>query len=138
MDNDNSMNEDATVAPIPTGDNDTTLFERTGACDKEMERCEHSGRVALVIMDMTINPAIRGALTKNPKNAKDFMANVDEYFKGSTKVNAITLLSKLINTKYDGQGSVREHIMSLVDLRDKLKDLKCPLNDEILLQKLLL
>jgi hypothetical protein len=33
---------------------------------------------------------------------------------------------------------VREHIMSLVDLRDKLKDLKCPLNDEILLQKLLL
>jgi hypothetical protein len=78
------------------------------------------------------------ALTKNPKNAKDFMAKVEEYFKGSTKVNANTLLSKLMNTKYDGLGSVREHFMSLVDLRDKLKDLKCPLNDEILLHHVML
>ena len=66
------------------------------------------------------------------------MAKVEEYFKGSAKVNARTLLSKLMNTKYDGQGSVREHIMGLVDLRDKLKDLKFPHNDEILLDHVML
>jgi hypothetical protein len=80
-----------------------------------LARWERSDRVAFMIMDMTIYPAIRGALTKNPKNANKFNAN--------------TLLSKLMNTKYDGQGSVRERIVRLVDLRDKLKDLKCPRND---------
>jgi len=59
-----------------------------------MERWERSDRVALMIINMTINPVIRGALTKNPKNnAKDFMVKVEEYFKGSTKANASTLRS---------------------------------------------
>ena len=138
MDKDHSMREDAPVAPAAAGDNDTTLPERTAAYEKEKERWERSDRVALMIMDMTINPAIRGALNKTPDNAKDFMEKVEEYFKGSTKANASTLLSKLMNTKYDGQGSVREHIMRLVDLRDKLKDLNCPLNDEVLLHHVML
>jgi hypothetical protein len=38
-----------------------------------------------------------------------------------------------MHTRCDGQGNVREHILGLVDLRDKFTVLKCPLNDEILL-----
>jgi hypothetical protein len=59
--------------------------------------------VALTIMDMTISPSIRGALEKKSKNAKDFMEKIEEYFKGSPKVNAMTLMSKLVSMKYDGQ-----------------------------------
>nr|XP_034598860.1 uncharacterized protein LOC117859787 [Setaria viridis] len=66
------------------------------------------------------------------------MEKVEDYFKGSSKANASTLLTKLMNTKYDGQGSEREHIMSLVDLRDKLNDMNCPLNDETLLHHIML
>jgi hypothetical protein len=53
--------------------------------------------MALMIMDMTINLTIRGALNENPKNANNFMEKVEEYFEGSTKANASTLLSKLMN-----------------------------------------
>lgn len=123
MDRDHSMRDKYPVAPTAQGDNDTTLPERTAAYEKEKERWERSDRVALMIMEQTINPAIRGAIEKHPKSAVHFMEKVEEYFKGSSKANASTLLTKLMNTKYDGQGSVREHIMSLVDLRDKLNDL---------------
>lgn len=57
---------------------------------------------------------------------------------GSSKANTILLLSELMNTKYDGQGSVRKHIMGLVDIRDKLKTLNYPLNDDILLHNVFL
>lgn len=45
----------------------------------------------------------------------------------------MTLMSKLVSMKYNGQCSVREHILGMIDLRDKLKDLDCPLNDATLL-----
>jgi hypothetical protein len=94
--------------------------------------------VALTIMDMTISPSIRGALEKKPKNAKDFMEKIEEYFKGSPKVNAMTLMSKLVSMKYNGQGSVREHILGMIDLWDKLKDLDYLLNDATLLNHVML
>jgi hypothetical protein len=31
-----------------------------------------------------------------------------------------------MNAKYMGQGSVREHIMKLIDMSNKLKDLEMP------------
>jgi hypothetical protein len=103
MDKDHSIREPGPIAPVAApatagegGGQDATLAERTAAYEKEKERWEHSDRVALMIMDMTISPAIRGTLEKKPKNAKDFMEKIEEYFKGSAKANAMTLLSKLI------------------------------------------
>ena len=66
------------------------------------------------------------------------MTSIEEYFKGSTKSNASTLLSQLMSAKYNGQGNVREHIMGMVDIRDKLKDLDCPLNDATLLHHVMI
>jgi hypothetical protein len=40
--------------------------------------------------------------------------------------------------KYNGQGSVREHILGMIDLQDKLKDLDCPLIDATLLNHVML
>ncbi|RLN18340.1 uncharacterized protein C2845_PM02G41320 [Panicum miliaceum] len=55
------------------------------------------------------------------------MDKIKSYFKGSDKANASTLLSQLVKAKYNGQGSVREHIMGMVNMRDKLRDLDYPL-----------
>jgi hypothetical protein len=88
-------------------------------------------------MDIAISPTIRGSLEK-PKNAKDFMEKIEEYFKGSAKANAMILMSKLMSMKYNGHGSVREHILGMIDLQDKLKDLDCPLNDVTLLHHVML
>jgi hypothetical protein len=53
-------------------------------------------------MDMTISLSIRGALENKPKNAKDFMENIEAYFKESPKANAMTVMSKLVSMKYNG------------------------------------
>ncbi|RLN07400.1 uncharacterized protein C2845_PM11G25830 [Panicum miliaceum] len=99
MDKDHSLRLPAPVAPVSQGTEDTTLAARTVAYEKEKERWEHSDRVALSLMNMTINPSIRGALDKEPKNAKDFMDMIESYFKGSDKANASTLLSQLVKAK---------------------------------------
>ncbi|RLM57698.1 uncharacterized protein C2845_PM18G03990 [Panicum miliaceum] len=138
MDKDHSLRMPAPVAPVSQGTKDTTLAARTAADKKEKERWEHSDRVALSLMNMTINPSIRGALDKEPKNAKDFMDKIESYFKGSDKANASTLLSQIVKAKYNGQGSVREHIMGMVNMRDKLRDLDCPLNDAALLHHVMM
>ena len=138
MDKDHSMRDPAPVAPVAQGDDDTTLAERTAAYEKEKECWERSDRVALMVLGLTISPTIKGALEKEPKSAKSFMTSIEEYFKGSTKSNASTLLSQLMSAKYNGQGNVREHIMGMVDIRDKLKDMDCPLNDATLLHHVMI
>jgi hypothetical protein len=66
------------------------------------------------------------------------MEKIEEYFKGSSKANAMTFMSKLVSMKYNGQGSVREHILGMIDLWDKLKDLDYLLNDATLLNHVML
>ena len=138
MDKDHSMRDKAHVASVAQGTDDTTLAERTAAYEKEKERWERSDRVAHMVMDLTISPTIRGALEKEPKNAKAFMKEIEEYFKGSTTANTSTLLSQLVSSKYKGQGSVREHIMGIVNIRDKLIELDCPHNDATLLHHIMI
>jgi hypothetical protein len=141
MDKDHSMREPTPVAlvaaPATAGKEDATLADRTAAYLRDKKLWERSDRVALTIMDIAISPTIRGSLEK-PKNAKDFMEKIEEYFKGSAKANAMILMSKLMSMKYNGHGSVREHILGMIDLQDKLKDLDCPLNDVTLLHHVML
>jgi hypothetical protein len=94
--------------------------------------------VALKIMDHTINLATRGALPKTPSSAKELMTKIEEYFKGSSKANANMLMTKMMNAKYTGQGSVREHIMKLIDTSSKLKDLEMPLPKSYLVHYIML
>ena len=81
MDKDHSMRDRAPVAPVAQGTDDTSLAERTPAYKKEKERWERSDRVALMVMDLTISPTIRGALEKEPKNAKNFLTNIETYLR---------------------------------------------------------
>jgi hypothetical protein len=127
MDWDHSFHEDKAIEPVAEGANDTTLALRKADYEKAKAQWERSDRVAFKIMDDAIDPAIRGALPKTANNAKTFMAKIEEHFKGSSKVNASILMSKLMQAKYDGRGNVHEHILNMIDMSNKLKDLECPL-----------
>jgi hypothetical protein len=85
---------------------------------------ERSDRVTLMIMDNAIDPVIRGALPKSTENVKIFMAKIEEHFQGSSKANASILMSKIMQAKYDGCGNVREHVLKMIDIFNKLKDLR--------------
>jgi hypothetical protein len=97
--------------------------------DMAKAQWEWSDRMALMIMNHTIDPVIRGALLKTASSAKEFMDKIEEHFQGSSKANARILMTKMMNAKYTGQESVREHIMKLIDMSNKLKDLEMPLSE---------
>jgi hypothetical protein len=113
--------------PVAEGANDTTLSPWKADYEKAKAQWERSDSVAFMIMDNAIDPAIRGDLPKAAENAKTFMTKMEEHFKGSSKANANIFMSKLMQTKYDGHGNVREHVLKMIDMSNKLKDLECPL-----------
>jgi hypothetical protein len=129
MDQDHSFREERLVERVTEGDNDTTLAMRKAKYEKAEAEWEWSDRVVLMIMDHTINLVIRGALHKTLSSATEFMAKIEEHFQCSSKANASMLMTKMVNTKYTGQGSVREHIMKLIDIFNKLNDLEMPLSE---------
>jgi hypothetical protein len=52
--------------------------------------------MALMIMDHSIDTAIRGALPKSPTIAKAFMAKIEEHFQGSSKANTSMFVTKMM------------------------------------------
>jgi hypothetical protein len=129
MDRGHSFREDKPIEPVAEGANDTTLALQKVEYEKAKAQWERSDRVAFMIMDNAIDPAIRRVLPKTADNAKTFMAKMEEYFKGSSKANASILMSKLMQAKYDRRGNVREHVLQMIDMSNKLKDLECPLSE---------
>jgi hypothetical protein len=127
IDRDHFFREDKPVELVAEGANDTTLVLRKAEYEKAKAQWERSDRVAFMIMDNAIDPAIRGALPKIADNGKTFMAKIEEHFKGSSKANTSILMRKLMQAKYDGRGNVREHVLKMIDMSNKLNDLECPL-----------
>lgn len=56
--------------------------------------------------------------------AKDYLARIKEKFKRSDKDEIGGYLSTLINSKHDGTSSVREHLLKLVNISNKLNALE--------------
>ena len=93
--------------------------------------------MAIMVMLQTISPGIKGAIpTKNEAgaelNAKELMAKIEENFKSSSKTYASTLIMKLVSCQYNGQSGIREHILSMCDMANKLKDMKMEISDGFL------
>ncbi|XP_016652736.1 PREDICTED: uncharacterized protein LOC107882045, partial [Prunus mume] len=82
-----------------------------------------ANKVCLLVMKKTITEAIFGGVPKI-ESAKQFIESIEMKFKESGKAETKNLMSRLANTKYEGGGSIREHLMGLVDIAAKLNMLK--------------
>ncbi|KAM0037011.1 putative RNA-directed DNA polymerase [Helianthus debilis subsp. tardiflorus] len=91
-------------------------------------RCNH---MSLMFMKQSIHNSIRGAIPDS-ENAKTYLASVEDQFKGTSKAHASTLILKLVTTKYDGRSGIREHIMMMHDMANKLKGLEMAISDGFL------
>jgi hypothetical protein len=69
MNQDHSFREDKHVEPVAEDANDTTLVLRKAEYEKAKTQWERSNKVAFMIMDNAINPAIRGIVPKTADNA---------------------------------------------------------------------
>ncbi|GJW23072.1 putative zinc finger, CCHC-type containing protein [Tanacetum coccineum] len=85
--------------------------------------------MSLMIIMNSISVAIRGAI---PENAKKYLSSVEEQFKGTSKAHASTLILKMLTSKYDGVSGVREHIMMMSDMANKLKGMDMEISEGFL------
>ncbi|GJR88471.1 putative zinc finger, CCHC-type containing protein [Tanacetum coccineum] len=92
------------------------------------EQWKQSNRMSLMIIKNSISVAIRGAIPDS-ENAKEYLSSVEEQFKGTSKAHASTLILKMLTTKYDGVSGVREHIMMLSDMTNKLKGMDMEISE---------
>ena len=111
--------------------------EKQAAYLGNKEKWEKSNRMAIMVIKQSISIAIRGAISDlkedgTEKNAFEFMSSVEENFKSSSKTYASTLIMKMLTSRYDGQSGIRDHIMSMCDMANKLKALEMSISDGFL------
>ena len=92
------------------------------------EKWESNNRMCLKIMQRAMTETVRGGIPICD-SAADFLKAIEEKFKESDKAETTNLLNSLSNMKYDGNGSVREHCLKMIDIANKLKILEVPVAD---------
>jgi hypothetical protein len=103
----------------------------------KLEKWEKSNRIASMIIKGPVSVGLRGAIAEKNQDgveltAMEFMASVEENFKGSSRTYVSTLIMKMCTSRYDGQGGIREHIMSMCDMAVKLKALDISISEGFL------
>ena len=83
-----------------------------------------------------ISPNLLGAIPESD-NAKTFLSNVTAKFKDSDKAETADLMQKFTNMKYEGDGKIREFILSKSNLANKLKTLDVPLPGTFVVHQIL-
>ena len=84
--------------------------------------------MVLMVMSQTISAGIKGAIpTMDAQgadlSAKAFLAKIEENFKSSSKTYTSTLIMKLVASQYDGKTGIRQHILNMCDMANKLKEM---------------
>ncbi|KAM2628345.1 hypothetical protein TB2_001696 [Malus domestica] len=95
------------------------------------EKWERANRMSIMIMKKAMAQSVKGGIPKHT-NAKVFLAAIGEKYIESGKAETGTFLTQLTSMKFDGVGSVREHILKMADLALKLKDLEVVVTDQFL------
>nr|GEZ56011.1 UBN2_2 domain-containing protein [Tanacetum cinerariifolium] len=100
--------------------------ESTTNQKRAYEQWERSNHMSLMIIKNSVSVAIRGAIPDS-ENAKEYLSSVEEQIKRTSKAHASTL-----TTKYDGVSGVREHIMIMSDMANKLKGMDMEISEGFL------
>ncbi|CAL9025088.1 unnamed protein product, partial [Prunus brigantina] len=92
---------------------------------------ETSNRMSLLVMEKTISASVLEEIPAS-ENAKEFLATIVRKYKPEDKAQVGKLITALTSAKFDGVGSVREYIMGLAGIANKLKALKVPIDETFL------
>lgn len=96
------------------------------------DQWERSNCMSLMIIKNSISMPIRGAIPDS-ENARTYLESVEEQFKGTSKAHASTLILKMLTSTYDGTSGVREHIMMMNDIANKLKGMDMEISEGFLI-----
>nr|XP_018628690.1 uncharacterized protein LOC104103254 [Nicotiana tomentosiformis]XP_033513866.1 uncharacterized protein LOC104103254 [Nicotiana tomentosiformis] len=125
MDLDFTMAEQKLVEPTTTSTTDENA---------KYEKWMKANKLSLMIMKRFISDQIKGAIKDNG-NAKDFLSAIGQKFLESDKAEIGNLIDSMSTIKYDLVGSVRDHIMKLVNIATKLNNLGVTITDDFLVHQ---
>ena len=84
-----------------------------------------------MLMKSSLLEAFRGSITESA-NAKKFLLDIEQVFAKNEKAETSALLRKLVGMKYTNKENIREYIMEMSNIAEKLKALKLQLSDDLL------
>lgn len=116
--------EDKPATPTLTSTKDQREF---------FDKWVRANRMTINVLKATMSDTVRGSIPEKDL-AVQYMAAIAEKYKENDKAEASQLMHTFDNMKYNGSGNVREHIMKMIDIAAKLKDLKMTLADEYIVQ----
>src|SRR6185436_12191883 len=123
-----AQNEEATAWAIREKNYDSAMTRY----DAEKTRWNDSNRKCLMVMKGSTSDAIKMAIP-DCDTASEYLAKVKSQFTGSSKAYAAILAEQLITKKYTG-GGIREHILEMSHMANKLKTMNMPIPDASIVQ----
>jgi hypothetical protein len=84
-----------------------------------------------MVIKSSIIESIRGAIPET-QTAREYLAKVEQQFKGSSKAYATSLIQRIIGEKYTLNVKLREHIMKKCNMAAKLKTMNMDISDGFL------
>ncbi|XP_050125786.1 uncharacterized protein LOC126603074 [Malus sylvestris] len=104
-------------SPRPVISDQSTKAERSN-----FERWTRANKVALSILEAGMTDTIKGGI-KKPELAVDYLVAIEKKFKESEKAEVSQYMSLLTTYKIEGTGSIRDHIMKMTDVAEKLNSM---------------
>ncbi|CAL9011085.1 unnamed protein product, partial [Prunus brigantina] len=90
-----------------------------------------ANKMTILIMRRSISEEVKGSITES-ENAKAFIEAIAENFQSSKKAEIGTVMSKLTDLKYNGEGCIRTHILNMVEIGNKLKALTVTIDEAMM------
>ncbi|KAK9923755.1 hypothetical protein M0R45_032155 [Rubus argutus] len=88
-----------------------------------------SNRMAKNVIRFSMSKTIRGSVDE-PELATDFMEAIAAKFKESEKAEVARLTKEFNSLKYSGSGGVRGHILELININSRLREMFMGVKDE--------
>ena len=99
--------------------------------EANIDKWERSHHLSLMLMKRSIPKLFRGSIIDSA-NAKKFLLHIEQVFTKNEKAEISTLLRKLVSMKDTNKENIREYIMEMSNIAEKLKALKLQFSDDLL------
>ncbi|XP_043694273.1 uncharacterized protein LOC122644983 [Telopea speciosissima] len=109
---------------------DLTLAS-TQAEKTEHEKWETANRKCIKVIKHAIPETMKDSITMKA-TATEYLEAIRVKFESSKKAQSGDLMSKLTTAKFDGNGSTKEHLLGLVALGNKIRELEINFDDDFL------
>ncbi|CAN6553714.1 unnamed protein product [Malus baccata var. baccata] len=101
----------------------------TKAEKADFERWTRANKVALLILESGMTDTVRGGIKKSAL-AKDYLQAIENKFKESEKAEIAQYMSLLTSYKFEGGGSIRDHILKMTDAAEKLNSMEVNIGEK--------